>query len=244
MTQPPAPVTHRLPDRRGLLVVSLPANDVDLARAALDNGADVIKCHVNLTHASGRAFGTLADNRRAFDEIIGLGKPVGLVPGAHDAMLTEQELRQADEMGFAFYNADISAAPPYLTRSRGDFVPSIGGDRPDMFPEWLPFLTAYPGDWIEASAVPLAGHRQPLRLQELLGLRHVAQLTERRIIVPSVRSLVPNDVAYLFDIPHVWAIMIGSYVTGHTHDGLGRATRQFRAALDTATGAGATSRVR
>ena len=41
------------------VVVSLPANDLDLARAALDAGAQAIKVHCNVWHrASGHTFGT------------------------------------------------------------------------------------------------------------------------------------------------------------------------------------------
>lgn len=225
-------VRRPLPDTRGLLVVSLPANDPDLARSAVDNGADVVKVHVNLTHASRHEFGTLADNRAAFEQILDLGVPVGIVPGAHEAILSREELRDAERMGFAFCNADISAARPYFTDSAVEFVPSIGGGPGDAGTDWLPYLRAYPGQWIEASAVDLAGHRQPLRLQDLLGLRRVGELTGRRIVVPSVRTLVPHDLGFLFAIPDVWAVMIGAYVTGLTAGEIGRATRSFRTAID------------
>ena len=223
-----------MPNRRGLLVVSLPANEVELAKIAIDNGADVVKAHINITHASGREFGTFADNQEVFQEIVDLGVPFGLVPGAGDAMISEPEVRQAAEMGISFLNADISAARPYLTQPGVEFVPSVGGGQAERFSQWLPHLSAYPGDWIEASAVGLEGHNQPVRLQDLIGLRHMGQTVDRRIIVPSVRAMKTVDVPYLFDIDNVWAIMIGVFVTGTDPKQLASSTADFRAAIDEA----------
>lgn len=223
-----------LPNKRGLLIVSLPANDVELAKIAIDCGADVVKCHINITHASGREFGTLGENRDVFEEILQLGVPLGLVPGAQQAMITEPEVDEAHEMGIAFLNADISAARPYLTKPGVEFVPSVGGDQAERLSNWLPMLNAYPGDWIEASAVGIEGHAKPVRFQDLLGLRHMGQTVDRRIIVPSVRTMETRDVPYLFDIPEVWALMTGVYVVGTTPQSLAAAATSFRAAIDSA----------
>lgn len=226
--------TDQLASKRGQLIVSLPRNDLDLARAAVDAGADAVKVHINIRHVSGHDFGTLADNRETFEKILGLGAPVGMVPGAHDTMATPDELRQAAEMGFAFINADITASPPYLTDLAERYVPSIGGAPGELTGPWLAHLRDYPGDWLEASSVSREGHRQPLRLTDLLGLRHTAALTGRRMIVPSVRQLTPADMRHLFDISHVWAVMIGAYVTGSTTGELSAATTAFRSAIDDA----------
>ena len=46
------------------LVVSLPSNNLELAKAALDGGAQAVKVHCNVWHrASGHTFGTYAENR-------------------------------------------------------------------------------------------------------------------------------------------------------------------------------------
>ena len=74
------------------LVVSLPANDLDLARAALDAGAQAIKVHCNVWHrASGHTFGTYAENREFLRQLITLcGEvPVGLVPGGAEVRARE-----------------------------------------------------------------------------------------------------------------------------------------------------------
>ena len=234
---PQAPSTlaaTSLSNRRGQLIISLPANDVEMAKIAIDSGADVVKCHINITHASGREFGTLGENRDVFEKILELGVPLGLVPGAQQAMITEPEVDEAREMGIAFLNADISAARPYLTKPGLEFVPSVGGDQAERLSSWLPMLNAYPGTWIEASAVGIEGHAKPVRLQDLLGLRHMGQSVDRRIIVPTVRAMETRDVPYLFDIPEVWALMAGVFVVGNTPESLAAATKSFRLAIDSA----------
>ena len=46
------------------LVVSLPSNDLELAKAALEGGAQAVKVHCNVWHrASGHTFGSYAENK-------------------------------------------------------------------------------------------------------------------------------------------------------------------------------------
>lgn len=52
------------------LFVSLPANDIKLAEAALASGADGLKVHINVGHrASGNRFGTLDSYADMFKDI-------------------------------------------------------------------------------------------------------------------------------------------------------------------------------
>ena len=81
-----------LSDRKFTLVVSLPANDLNLAKAALEGGADAVKVHCNVWHrASGHTFGTFEENKDFLKDLISLcgDVPVGLVPGTSEAFITE-----------------------------------------------------------------------------------------------------------------------------------------------------------
>ncbi|MCA9781917.1 MAG: hypothetical protein KC800_34620, partial [Candidatus Eremiobacteraeota bacterium] len=50
------------------LMVSLPRNDLQLARAAVDAGAQCIKVHINCHHfASDTHFGSLAEERAVLE---------------------------------------------------------------------------------------------------------------------------------------------------------------------------------
>lgn len=64
------------------LFVSLPANDVRLAKAALEEGADALKVHFNVGHrASGNQFGPLGSYADVFGQIrAAFDGPFGVVP--------------------------------------------------------------------------------------------------------------------------------------------------------------------
>ena len=64
------------------LVVSLPENDIALARAAMEEGADALKVHYNVGHrASGNHFGPLDMYAEVFRAIRSeFGGPLGVVP--------------------------------------------------------------------------------------------------------------------------------------------------------------------
>ena len=60
-------------DRKFVLVVSLPSNNLELAKAALEGGADAVKVHCNVWHrASGHTFGTYEENKAFLKDLIRL----------------------------------------------------------------------------------------------------------------------------------------------------------------------------
>ena len=94
--------------RKFMLVVSLPSNDLALARAALEGGADAVKVHCNVWHrASGHSFGSYEENREFLRQLIGLcgDVPVGLMPGTDQAFITNEERLELEEMGLSFTSA-------------------------------------------------------------------------------------------------------------------------------------------
>src|SRR6188508_1992560 len=87
------------------LIVSLPRNDVELAKAAAESGAHAVKVHMNVRHdASGTGFGSYAEEHETVREIIKAVKiPVGLMPGADPANLPAQdELNSLAAAGLEF----------------------------------------------------------------------------------------------------------------------------------------------
>ena len=96
--------TEMLTDNRFSVIAALPRNDLALAEAALEGGAQAVKVHCNVWHrASGNTFGTFAENRTFLRELIALcgDVPVGLVPGGEDAYINEEERLELEEMGTA-----------------------------------------------------------------------------------------------------------------------------------------------
>ena len=213
--------------RRGLLIVSLPRNERELARAAIDGGADLLKVHVNVHHhASGTTFGTLAAERLGLEAILDLGTPTGLVPGEEE-MVGQDEVPQLRR--FAFLDAYLTHLPLYLYTAGVPVVPAIPHDFP---PDGLPFLRRLPGDWAEASLVHPDGYGRPPTAADLVALARAGDLSGRRLIVPTQRRMHPDDLGRYFELPAVWAVMIGAIVTGAGAAGIEKTTGAFRQGLD------------
>ena len=127
------------------LLVSLPANDVELAQAAVDGGAEGLKVHLNVQRAAAKVrFGTFTEERAALERIIALGLPVGIVPGDEAAMATPGELSALAAMGLDFADAYLSAMPAWmLAQDDLPIMAAVGHD--DMpHPERLRALAQLP----------------------------------------------------------------------------------------------------
>jgi hypothetical protein len=219
----PNPLEHR-----GALIVSLPRNDINIAAAAASAGADALKVHVNVHHrASGTRFGTLDEEGDALEAILDLGLPTGLVPG-EDAMVTPGELPRLRR--FAFLDAYVHRLPLFLYDAGVPVIPAVPHDYP---PDRFSALRVLPGEWLEAALVhPDEYGRDPVAA-DLAAYALLGSATSRRLIVPTQRRVRPEDLGRYFEIPDVWAIMIGAVVTGRTSRSIGEATETFRRALDT-----------
>ncbi len=226
MMQPWNPVPDIPLDRRGLLIVSLPRNDLDLARAAMTGGADLLKLHVNVHHrASGTIFGSVREELDRLEAILDLGTPTGLVPG-EEKMVSREELPLLRR--FAFLDAYITHLPLYLYGAGVPVVPAV----PHDFPlEVLSFLRSLPGGWVEAALVASDEYGRPPQTDDFPALARVGDVTGRRLIVPTQRRIHPDDLGRYFDIPAVGAIMIGAVVTGLDPTGVESTTRAFRRSL-------------
>lgn len=213
------------------LLVSLPTNTPDLARAAVEAGADALKVHIHVHHrASGTCFGSLAAERDALVEILRIAgdRPVGLVAGG-DSGVPAEEVVQAVAMGltmismyahhmpaawFAIPGADFMLASD-CTYTEGE-IAALGG------------LSAA---LIEASIIHPDGYGRLLTARDLLQYRMVASLVPQPVVVPSQRRLVPEDLRPLAQIG-VRAVMIGAVVTGRGPDEIYAATAAFRKTVD------------
>ena len=103
------------------LVVSLPSNDLELAKAALEGGAQAVKVHCNVWHrASGHTFGSYAENKEFLRKLIELcgDVPVGLVPGGADAFITPEERLELEQMGLGFFSSYSQHLPCHMMESQ------------------------------------------------------------------------------------------------------------------------------
>jgi hypothetical protein len=222
---------RQLIDDRFILIVSLPRNEAELARAACTAGADAIKVHLNVHHhASGTLYGPWAQEREQIQAVLEAATvPVGVVPGA-DTVATDPEMAEMARLGIDFWDAFVHHAPPRLL------------DRSDMgcmmavnyaFPlEHAGLVGQLGAKVIEASIVPPEEYGSKLVASDLVRYQRLARsAAPTPIVIPTQRSIQPGD------IPHLWragarGIVIGAIVTGPDAAGVARATADFRAAID------------
>jgi len=231
---PPTSRTLELLQRPGppALLVSLPANDPDLARAAVDGGAEGLKVHINIEHAAaGVKFGSLPEEAGVLAEIVALGLPVGIVPGDFAAMASAEDVCRLAALGLDFMDAYIGAMPAWmLTQDDLPVMAAVGhGDMGR-----LAALAGLSGvRMVEASIIAHEGYGKALSVSDLCDYTEVVRAMApagKPVIVPTQRHIRPEDVAALTDTG-VRGLLIGAIVTGAEARGLQAATRRYREAL-------------
>lgn len=223
------------------LLVSLPANDVGLARAALDGGADGLKVHLNVQHAAtGVRFGSLGDEAAALEKIVALGLPVGVVPGDETTMATVEDIRALSTMGMDFLDAHLGAMPAWMLAQ--DHLPVMAalGHDDVLRAERLAMLAELAQVcMVEAALIPHEGYGKPLSVRDLCDYTGVARVMRRGprepshgkpVIVPTQRRILPEDLAAL-SATGLRGLLIGAIVTGRQADSLRRATECYREGL-------------
>jgi hypothetical protein len=212
------------------LIVSLPANSPELARAAVDGGADALKVHVHVRHeASGTRFGGLAEERAALEAILDLDLPTGIVSGAGDSVASLAEMDELRDMGIDFFDLYAHDMPVWLKSYQGMTRAVAVGET--ATPDSIRELQAMGFEMIEAAIVPHEGYGKPLSVADLAAYGLVRRATDLPIIVPTQRAIAPEEVPVLVDEVGVNAVMIGAIVTGREPGSLLEATERFAAAL-------------
>ena len=220
--------------RKFVLVVSLPSNNLELAKAALEGGADAVKVHCNVWHrASGHTFGTYEENKDFLKSLIDLcgDVPVGLVPGTAEAFITETELRELKEMGLDFISAYSQNLPCFAMDYPGvSAAVAIGADDGESVLD-----TVRDSDIavLEASVVRGEEYGQNLTCADFLRYSHIVKRSGKPCMVPTQKRIRPEDVKYLYRAG-CKALMIGAIVLGQnpTPEQLREMTAAYRAAVD------------
>lgn len=216
------------------LVVSLPSNDLELAKAALEGGADAVKVHCNVWHrASGHTFGTYEENKAFLRELIALcgDVPVGLVPGTSEAFITEGELRELEEMGLGFISAYSHHLPCFAMDSRKiTNAVAIGSDYTETT---LDAVRASDIAVLECSVVRGEEYGTDLTCADVLRYGHIVRRAGKPCMIPTQKKVRPEDVKYLYRAG-CKALMIGAVVLGQepAPEEIREITAAFRTAVD------------
>lgn len=226
--------TERMLRAKFGLLVSLPRNDVEMARAALEAGADGLKVHIGLEHfASGLKTGRLAEEADAIAAICELGAPVGIVPGVGESQATREEMLRLAELGIDFFDLYAHDMPAWMLDMKDcamsvmvafsatcrpwALVERVGGrSRPDL---------------IEASIMPHEVYGTALTAADVSEYAKIAARATQPVIVPTQKAVKPEEVSVLMDAG-VAGILIGAVVTGTEPAGIAAATGKFRRAID------------
>lgn len=216
------------------LVASLPENNLELAKAAIDGGAQAIKVHINVWHrASGHTFGSFSDNRPFLESLIGLCGhiPVGLVCGGEDAFISEQELRQLEQIGLGFYSSYVNHLPPFMLRTEGITKMVAINDR--YTADIVTGLELLGVDVLEGSIQPGDEYGRPLSTEDLIRYRNLAGLSNLPLLIPTQKIIEPDQVGDLYRVG-AKAIMIGAIVMGQepAADQVRQACEKYRNAIE------------
>ena len=219
------------------LLVSLPANDIELARAALRGGAQGLKVHVNVAHfASGTRFGSWLEERAVIAEIVQLAQEynasVGIVPGAtstdengeHLAFATEDEFADMAQVGLDYFDAYPADAPAWTTQQKhlDIMMAAYHGGTIDE----LRVLESLGMTLCEASIMPHEEYGKPLSARDLARYRALCSEIGSPVIVPSQKKLAPRDIPFL-QRTGARGVLIGAIVTGRESQSIEDATRAF-----------------
>ena len=214
-----------------VLMVSLPRNCPELARIAVDAGAQCLKVHINCHHfASDTTFRSWKEERSVIEEIkAACGKvPLGLVTG-EATQPGIPDLEEITEFGFDFWDLFCKFTPPEFLD-----LPNMGR-MVAIDSSWEPWLVeglaALHVDVIESSIVPRDSYRSELNLEDLARYRRLAKSSKMPILIPTQKAIRPGQVKYLKRAGAA-GITIGAVVTGLEKASFKEATSAFRWAID------------
>jgi hypothetical protein len=214
------------------LFVSLPRNELELAEAALEGGADGLKVHLNVHHhASGTHFGSWAEEQATIREILALGVPVGMVPGVRERTITPREALEIEAAGVDFIDAYIQDMPMMVLESLTSLAVMAALGWQDETTSWSLGPLEGRCALLEASVVHPDGYGQPLAPHDLAAYGQIAErYPDLPAIVPTQRELGPAEVERVV-ATGMRGILIGAIVTGKTAEGIRRVTGEFRQVL-------------
>ena len=211
------------------LLVSLPRNDVELARAALRGGARGLKVHINVEHfASGTRYGSWREEREALAAILEVaraaGASVGVVPGAGGAFASPADFRGLAEIGVDYFDAYPFDCPAWALAQTDLSVMMAAFHGYDL--DEFAGLEGLGMRLCEASILGHDDYGKPLNAQDLARYAALCARLKVPVIVPSQKKIEPGDVAAL-RASGARGLLIGAIVTGRDAASVEAAARAF-----------------
>ncbi|PWJ95515.1 hypothetical protein C7380_105145 [Oceanotoga teriensis] len=216
------------------LITSLPQNDINLAKAAIEAGSDAVKVHVNVSHrASGNHFGTFEEEYiENLKDIVELCKknniPIGIVPGGDDN-IPMNEIEKVIESGFDFISLYDKHMNPMVLKNKNIYKMVALTNEYKL--EWIKAYDNLPIDVLECSIMDPETYGTPMTVREILKYQSVRNNTIKPIVISTQRKIMPEQLWILNEMG-INSIMIGAVVTGKDVEQFYKNTKDFRKAID------------
>ena len=215
------------------LIVSLARNDVELAKAALNGGADAVLLHLNQERPeAGVKFGILDVESETLRAVAGASgdKPWGVDLGEGPA--TADEAKGLVELGADFISARAASASASLLIAEGlARVISVGRD---LSPYLVRIIGEMPIEVVEVSLLD-TNRSQPLTILDVMRYRQIVDLTRQSVVVRTQGIIKPDDVRALREAG-VLGLILDIATVGSDPAAVEGTTRAFRQAIDQAGG--------
>ncbi|MFA5880086.1 MAG: hypothetical protein WC860_07945 [Candidatus Margulisiibacteriota bacterium] len=198
------------------IVISLPKNDLALAKAAFESKIDALKVHLNVEHkASGTFFGSWQQEKEVIAQIIDAANvPIGLMPGTLSQMITSQELNEAKELGIDFVDCYDYDTPLWLYQTKITKMIALGKDF--TFKD-LRSLNDLNIDLIEASIIKPENYGQELTVKDIELYQSIVKSAKLPVFIPSQKKIKPEHLKVLKQIG-VKGVLLGVISLGNTVD--------------------------
>lgn len=218
-----------LADSSPTVFVSLAENDPDLARAAIDGGADGLKVHLNVSHrASGNEFGDVDEEGSVLREIGALDVPLGVVPG-QDLETVRETVPKLDDFPVDFVDAYAHHHPPEIKSLTDHAVWTASAAEYDR--EEILALDQYGLDALELSIQPKSNYGDAASIRDVARYVALAEVIDTPVVIPSQLALTPSDAVVLAE-HGVANFLLGAVVTDNTPETVRDTVDSFVTALD------------
>lgn len=220
-----------LEEKKMTLIVSLPENNLELAKAALSEGADAVKMHVNVDHrASGNKFLSTEAYMEEFHQIRAeYSGPLGIVPGGSFKDIQQSEMDLLTQLGFDYFSIYANHMPSWMmklsTIEKTFAIPA------NYSHDTLGLVNKLGITALEASIIPGEEYGSPLTFQDILTYGSLVDKMDVPVLIPSQRSLVEDDLSLLHQVG-VKGVMLGAIVVGQTVESIKEKVSSFRNAMD------------
>ena len=198
------------------LIVKLPENSVEMAKAAEVSGAGAVCLNYS-------------EDKDTLRDIINAVKiPVGM--SLDENILTEDEMKDFKKLGFDFIDIPSNDAPDHLLKM-GGFGRILALD-PDFSEIDLTRLSDRPIDGLDAAVIMPEDWGNDLNVGDLQQYITIAMSTTLPVIVPAQKSIRASEIPIIWDTG-AKGIMIGKNIIGDNVQSMKAVIKEYRSAMET-----------